>query len=86
MKVTRFTDEGNQTGVSVSASPAWEPFDEYDDQPLQGVRLVVVERLANPPSSQFASWFPKSLRDLFGGPERTANAQPERATSYAASN
>jgi quercetin dioxygenase-like cupin family protein len=45
MKVTTFTDEGNQTGVSVSASPAWEPFDEYDDKPLQGVRLVVVERL-----------------------------------------
>jgi hypothetical protein len=46
-------------------------------------RIVVVERLANPPNSQFASWFPKSLRDLFSGPDRT---QPERATGYAAAN
>ena len=49
-------------------------------------RLVVVERLANPPSSQVASaWFPKALKDLFGGTERTAAAQPERAIGYAAS-
>jgi hypothetical protein len=47
-------------------------------------RLVVVERLANPPSSQVASWFPKFLKDLFSGPERTAAAQPERAIGYAA--
>jgi Tlde1 domain len=46
-------------------------------------RLVVVERLANPPSSQVASWFPKFLKDLFSGPERTAAAQPERAIGYA---
>jgi hypothetical protein len=47
-------------------------------------RLVVVERLANPPSSQIASgWFLKSLKDLFSGPERTATSQPERATGYA---
>ena len=50
-------------------------------------RLVVVERLANPPSTQIASgWFPKALKDLFSGPERTAAAQPERAIGYAASN
>ena len=48
---------------------------------VEVTRLVVVERLADPPSSQVASWFPKSLRDLFSGPERTA--QPERATGYA---
>ena len=48
-------------------------------------RLVVVERLATPPSSQIASgWFPKFLKDLFGGPERTAASQPERAIGYAA--
>ncbi len=48
-------------------------------------RLVVVERLANPPSTQVASaWFPKALKDLFGGTERTAAAQPERAIGYAA--
>jgi hypothetical protein len=46
-------------------------------------RLVVVERLANPPTTQVA-WFLKSLRDLFSGPERTAASQPERATGYAA--
>jgi hypothetical protein len=47
-------------------------------------RLVVVERLANPPSTQLASgWFPKALKDLFGGTERTAAAQPERAIGYA---
>jgi Tlde1 domain len=61
-------------------------YDAFLNAFLRGevTRLVVVERLANPPSSQFASWFPKSLRDLFGGPERTAAAQPERATGYAA--
>jgi Protein of unknown function (DUF2778) len=49
-------------------------------------RLVVVERLANPPSTQLASaWFPKALKDLFSGPERTAAAQPARAIGYAAS-
>jgi quercetin dioxygenase-like cupin family protein len=46
MRVTTFTDEGNRTGVRVSASPAWEPFDQYDGKPLEGVRLVVVERLS----------------------------------------
>jgi quercetin dioxygenase-like cupin family protein len=44
--VTTFTDEANRTGVHVSPSPAWEPFDEYDGRPLEGVRLMVVERLA----------------------------------------
>jgi hypothetical protein len=47
-------------------------------------RLVVVERLATPPSSQIAGWFPKFLKDLFSGPERTAAAQPESAIGYAA--
>jgi Tlde1 domain len=48
-------------------------------------RLVVVERLANPPTTQVASAsFLKSLMDLFSGPERTAASQPERATGYAA--
>ena len=47
-------------------------------------RLVVVERLATQPSSQIAGWFPKFLKDLFSGPERTAAAQPERAIGYAA--
>ena len=48
-------------------------------------RLVVVERLATPPSSQIAwGWFPKFLKDVFSGPERTAASQPERATGYAA--
>jgi hypothetical protein len=47
-------------------------------------RLVVVERLETPPSSQIAGWFPKFLKDLFSGPERAAAAQPERAIGYAA--
>ena len=46
MKVTTFTDDGGRTGVQVAATPAWEPLDAYDGKPLQGVRLVVVERLA----------------------------------------
>src|SRR5918999_4932610 len=45
MRVTTFTDEGGRTGVRASPSPAWEPFDSYDGEPLQGVRLEVVERL-----------------------------------------
>ena len=45
MRVTTFTDEANRTGVHVAPSPAWEPFDEYDGKPLEGVRLRVVERL-----------------------------------------
>jgi hypothetical protein len=51
-------------------------------------RIVVVEHLSNPPANtQVASnWFPKSLREFFGGPDRTA-AQPEQhATGYAAAN
>jgi Tlde1 domain len=47
-------------------------------------RLVVVERLATPPSSQIAGWLPKFLKDLFSGPERTAASQPESAIGYAA--
>jgi Protein of unknown function (DUF2778) len=48
-------------------------------------RLVVVERLAHPPGTQFASGsFLKSLRDLFSGPERSTAAQPDRAIGYAA--
>jgi hypothetical protein len=46
MRVTTFTDDGDRTGLSLSASPAWEPFDTYDGKPLEGVRLVVVEQLA----------------------------------------
>jgi hypothetical protein len=35
--------------------------------------------------SQVASgWFPKFLKNLFSGPERTAASQPERAIGYAA--
>jgi hypothetical protein len=48
-------------------------------------RLVVVERLAHPPGTQFASGsFLKSLMDLFSGPERSTAAQPDRAIGYAA--
>jgi Tlde1 domain len=48
-------------------------------------RLVVVERLASPPTTQVASAsFLKSLMDLFSRPERTAPSQPERAAGYAA--
>ena len=50
-------------------------------------RMVVVEHLANPPagSTQVAGWLPKSLREFFTGPDRSA-AQPERATGYASAN
>jgi hypothetical protein len=48
-------------------------------------RLVVVERLANPPTTQVAAAsFLRSLMDLFSGPERTTASPPERATGYAA--
>jgi Protein of unknown function (DUF2778) len=48
-------------------------------------RLVVVERLANPPGTQIASAsFLKSLMHVLTGPERATAAQPERATGYAA--
>jgi hypothetical protein len=47
-------------------------------------RLVVVEHLENPPSTQIASALLKSVKDLFSGPERTTAAQGERATGYAA--
>jgi quercetin dioxygenase-like cupin family protein len=45
MRVTTFTDEGDRTGVQVTPSPPWEPFESYDGKPLEGVRLVVAERL-----------------------------------------
>jgi hypothetical protein len=67
--------------VSFSDYPA------FLDAFLRGevTRLVVVERLANPPTTQVASAsFLKSLMDLFSGPERTTASQPERATGYAA--
>jgi quercetin dioxygenase-like cupin family protein len=45
MRVTTFTDHGGQVAVDVTAQPPWAPFEEYDGKPLEGVRLVVVERL-----------------------------------------
>jgi hypothetical protein len=48
-------------------------------------RLVVVERLAAPPTQTASGWLPKFLKDLFSGPEQTAAVQPGRAIGYAAS-
>jgi quercetin dioxygenase-like cupin family protein len=45
MRVTTFREEGERVDTQVSASPPWQPFDEYDGKPLEHVRLVVVERL-----------------------------------------
>jgi quercetin dioxygenase-like cupin family protein len=45
MRVTTFREEGDWVDTQVSASPPWQPFDEYDGKPLERVRLVVVERL-----------------------------------------
>src|SRR5262249_48194220 len=47
-------------------------------------RLVVVERLASPPSTIASASFLKSLMALFSGPEHTTAAQSERAIGYAA--
>jgi quercetin dioxygenase-like cupin family protein len=45
MRVTTFREAGERVDAQVSASPPWQPFDEYDGKPLKHVRLVVVERL-----------------------------------------
>jgi len=45
MRVTTFREEGERVDIQVSASPPWQPFDQYDGKPLKHVRLVVVERL-----------------------------------------
>jgi quercetin dioxygenase-like cupin family protein len=45
MRVTTFREQGERVDTKVSASPPWQPFDEYDGKPLEHVRLVVVERL-----------------------------------------
>ena len=46
MRVTTFTAEDDRVDARVEDRPGWEPFPEYDGKPLQGVRLVVVEKLA----------------------------------------
>ncbi|MGH2664042.1 MAG: hypothetical protein ACRDH8_14835 [Actinomycetota bacterium] len=46
MRVTTFTAEAGQVRTRVADTPAWQPFDEYEGKPLEGVRLVVVEGLA----------------------------------------
>jgi hypothetical protein len=45
MRVTTFRAAGDRVATQVSASPPWQPFDEYDGKPLEHVRLVVVEPL-----------------------------------------
>jgi hypothetical protein len=45
MRVTTFREEGERVDIQVSASPPWQPFDQYDGKPLKHVRLVFVERL-----------------------------------------
>ena len=46
MRVTTFVAEDDRVESRTEAEPGWEPFPEYDGKPLQGVRLVVVEKLA----------------------------------------
>jgi hypothetical protein len=45
MRVTTFTADGDNVRSDVVKEPSWQPFSEYDDQPLEGVQLVEVEKL-----------------------------------------
>jgi quercetin dioxygenase-like cupin family protein len=45
MRVTTFVEEDGGVDTRVVDSPLWEPYEEYEGQPLEGVRLTVVERL-----------------------------------------
>ena len=44
MRVTQFTDHDGQVRADVSDVPGWQPFEEYDGKPLQGVSLVELGR------------------------------------------
>jgi quercetin dioxygenase-like cupin family protein len=48
MRVTTFREEGDRVDTQVSASPPWQPFDEYDGKPLERVRL---QDLLEPPGA-----------------------------------
>jgi quercetin dioxygenase-like cupin family protein len=42
MRVTVFSEVGGDARTEVTATPAWQPFDQYDGKPLRGVRLTEV--------------------------------------------
>lgn len=46
MRVTRFTLDGDTVRPDVADDPTWEPFDEWDGQPLRGVQQAGVDQTA----------------------------------------
>lgn len=45
MLVTTFIADGEGVRADVLEQPSWQPFTEYDGQPLERVQLVEVEKL-----------------------------------------
>jgi quercetin dioxygenase-like cupin family protein len=46
MRVTTFIADADNVRADVVKEPSWQPFSEYDGQPLEGVQLVEVEKLS----------------------------------------
>lgn len=45
MRVTTFIADGDAVRAEVAKEPAWQPFSEYDGEPLERVQMVEVEKL-----------------------------------------
>jgi quercetin dioxygenase-like cupin family protein len=45
MRVTTFTVSGEDVNASTEEHPGWQPYEEYDGQPLEDVRLVEISQV-----------------------------------------
>lgn len=45
MRMTRFTLDGDHVRVEVQDAPAWEPFEDYEGQPLRGVSQAPLDEV-----------------------------------------
>lgn len=50
MRVTIFTERDGTVDTAITKTPDWQPFEEYDGQPLDGVSLV---ELGQAPHAEF---------------------------------
>lgn len=44
MRVTTFTEHDGTVEAATAEAPDWQPFAEYDGEPLEGVELVELDR------------------------------------------
>jgi quercetin dioxygenase-like cupin family protein len=50
MRVTAFTEDNGSVHTAIADTPNWQPFEEYDGEPLDGVSLV---ELGQVPQAEF---------------------------------